>query len=443
MTLRNWLDLRRAEEAMIVTRIQLGECGPWSVCDGVLARPDGRYFSGSKFSGQAWILQPEIGVLGFAVTEIQGRNQILLQAKEEPGNIGSTQIAPTLQATRSNSDKVHGGRSQEHEELFTSKSADSAVIAASLQSEQGTRFWRKRNRNMLIKTKPFFDLGPNHKWFDFQAFRAALGESHTVNTDARSVIASSDWRLFLAGQDANQQTVAPIGKALLQLRNDAGSLHTSLRRLADVRSQTRAKNPSPQNEQSLAEQDAKSVSWGEGATAFQFFHIQATHREINSWAQPLLVSQEILCHQLVVSQHDSQIRFLVRVVSELGLYSLAEFGPTVSSRRSRIPVEVDSRGTDRADFLREYGQVLREIDQSDEGGRFFFETAKYQLLWLEPEHFTPAHQHLFDQSEFMWLTSRELNRACSMSLVTTNELRTLASLVLALGLPKDLAQGRP
>ena len=37
-------------------------------------------------------------------------NKYLLQAKAEPGNINKIQISPTVQATKSNYTRVHGGK---------------------------------------------------------------------------------------------------------------------------------------------------------------------------------------------------------------------------------------------------------------------------------------------------------------------------------------------
>ena len=37
-------------------------------------------------------------------------NKYLLQAKVEPGNINKIQISPTVQATRSNYLRIHGGK---------------------------------------------------------------------------------------------------------------------------------------------------------------------------------------------------------------------------------------------------------------------------------------------------------------------------------------------
>ena len=57
---------------------------------------------------QPIIVQNEIGILGI-IKNIR-TNRYLLQAKVEPGNINKIQIAPTVQATKSNYTQAHGGK---------------------------------------------------------------------------------------------------------------------------------------------------------------------------------------------------------------------------------------------------------------------------------------------------------------------------------------------
>ena len=64
-----------------------------------------------------------------------------MQAKIEPGNINYVQLSPTLQATKSNYQKVHKGKNPTHLEYFLAE--DKNIILDQLQSEQGARFLKK------------------------------------------------------------------------------------------------------------------------------------------------------------------------------------------------------------------------------------------------------------------------------------------------------------
>ena len=99
---------------------------------------------------QPIINQPEIGYLGFITKEFNGVLHFLLQAKIEPGNINFVQLSPTLQATKSNYTQAHQGKSPAYLDYFVN-AEPSQILLDQLQSEQGARFLRKRNRNIIIK----------------------------------------------------------------------------------------------------------------------------------------------------------------------------------------------------------------------------------------------------------------------------------------------------
>src|SRR5690606_25540604 len=101
--------------------------------------------------------QQEIGTLGFLLRRYktspwrklfkQKEHELLLQAKVEPGNVRLAQIAPTYQATASNHDRVHDGGMALFHEYF--EPGYPGIVYDKKQSEQGTRFFYKRNRDVL------------------------------------------------------------------------------------------------------------------------------------------------------------------------------------------------------------------------------------------------------------------------------------------------------
>ena len=68
------------------------------------------FIDGRFVQEQPVIIQPEIGYLGIICKEIEGVLYFLMQAKIEPGNINCVQISPTIQATKSNFTRAHGGK---------------------------------------------------------------------------------------------------------------------------------------------------------------------------------------------------------------------------------------------------------------------------------------------------------------------------------------------
>src|SRR4051812_20012876 len=144
-----WFAERSAAQVHEVTPIPFGRLRNWSFDpDGGNLRHDtGKFFSVAglrveidegpvRHWSQPILLQPEIGLLGIAVREIDGVLHLLMQAKAEPGNPNGVQLSPTVQATKSNYTGVHRGRGVPYIEQFIAVEPG-RVIADVLQSEHG------------------------------------------------------------------------------------------------------------------------------------------------------------------------------------------------------------------------------------------------------------------------------------------------------------------
>jgi len=167
-SLLQWLEAQRQVQTCAVKSISLDESREWQWVDGAIKHRTGRYFNvvGVEDETTGWqaplLEQREIGTLAFIRREREGEVEILVQAKLEPGDLGLSQLAPAVQATASNLDRVHGGASQPFAEFVTPQSPSDADT---LQSEQGTRFLGKLNRNVIV-TADIADneLPPNLRW---------------------------------------------------------------------------------------------------------------------------------------------------------------------------------------------------------------------------------------------------------------------------------------
>src|SRR5690606_1498656 len=108
--------------------------------------------------------------------------------KIEPGNVGGFQIAPTVQATESNYKRVHGGDKTLYLDPFLD--SKSIIFHDSLQTEQGWKFLKKRNRNIVIKVKTKLKEHSLYKWTDINAVLELMLKKNIFNSDSRSVISS-------------------------------------------------------------------------------------------------------------------------------------------------------------------------------------------------------------------------------------------------------------
>jgi oxidase EvaA len=138
---------------------------------------------------QPVINQPEVGILGFTVKKINGIYHFLIQAKEEPGNICEVQISTTVMATQSNLKRVHKGKKVLFSEYFTDNKK-AKVIFKKKQSEEGARFYKKNNLNIIVEVNKnqLKKVPPNFKWVSLYQLKQLLNKPNTVNAPARSVI---------------------------------------------------------------------------------------------------------------------------------------------------------------------------------------------------------------------------------------------------------------
>ena len=99
------------------------------------------------------------------------------------------QLSPTLQATRSNFTRIHGGNTPHYLEYFDG-TKDVTILIDQLQSEQGARFFQKRNRNIIVEIPQEEDLPilDQFLWVTLGQIKALMRFPNVVNMDSRTVI---------------------------------------------------------------------------------------------------------------------------------------------------------------------------------------------------------------------------------------------------------------
>ena len=182
--IRKWLRCISHQSQLKVTSINFQDSHEWFLNKNELVHKTKHFF---KVIGVRWIHyetkkniitvlidQREIGVLGFLVLKQQNTNKILIQAKVEPGNIGQAQLSPTCQATASNIETMHGGLKPPFSDIFMQSKFK--VLSSTLQSENGSNFYKKRNRNVVLITNKNHKHSKSFKWIDIDNFLPLLGK---------------------------------------------------------------------------------------------------------------------------------------------------------------------------------------------------------------------------------------------------------------------------
>lgn len=408
-----------------INRLTLASSSAWALSNGAIRHQSGRFFSivgvrwenpDGKYIKQPLIEQREIGTLGFLLCSNEKNRELLVQAKIEPGNVGIVQLAPTCQATASNISRVHGGKSPPFYELFASDKTH--IISESLQSEQGTRFLEKQNRNILATVASPILTGDTHRWLPVDEVLELLKFDSLVNTDARSVLVCSQWEMLVARAPFTRYCT-PFGIDLAHSAIHGGS-HKSI---TEVRKELMSLSTkiSPPEIIPLEKLDVWALT-DEGVVPiegkpFIVRHIKVVTdgREVPTWDQPIIDSVGQGYVELVCGRIDGVLHFLFRPQIEIGLCNSVELGPTmVVEPGEELPGDTSVNQSGAA--------VVIECRQSDEGGRFYQDITLYRVLDVGEAYDVPA--------DWQWLTLRQIQILLEGRGCFTNEARSALSLIL-------------
>ena len=189
-----WLNQQRKKQLLTIDIIDLLRLQKWISNKREIYHESKRFFkivgiqiNSNFYKKKIWyqpiIIQNEIGILGI-IKNIK-TNKYLLQAKVEPGNINKIQISPTVQATKSNYSRIHGGKTIPYLKYFKRKNKN-----FSLQSEQAFRYFNKKNSNIISYVSKKIDINKKFRWFSKKEIINLLKEKNLINMDTLSVFSS-------------------------------------------------------------------------------------------------------------------------------------------------------------------------------------------------------------------------------------------------------------
>ncbi|MFJ7250496.1 NDP-hexose 2,3-dehydratase family protein [Kitasatospora sp. NPDC098652] len=418
-----WLGERETTDRMTVERVPLADLKGWHFTEGraSLVHDSGKFFSiqgadvtstgpGPRAWQQPLIHQPEVGILGLLAKEFGGVLHFLMQAKIEPGNRRQLQLSPTVQATRSNYTKVHGGAAIPYLDHFLQEGRG-RVIADVLQSEQGAWFLGKRNRNMVVETTDEIEVRDNFRWLTYGQIRRLLAVPNLVNMDSRTVLACVP--IATDGLPDGPSADAPDPEFAAELWHSLRAADTDGRHtdaeisawLNDVRVDT----PLAVGPVELTGLREWQVSDDEIA------HRQGKHfriigvsvrgrREVDAWQQPLLAPVDVGVVAFLTRRIDGVLHVLMRAAVEPGFLDVVELGPTVQCSPATYADAPPERRPRFYDYvLGATDNVRYDVLLSEEGGRFHHAECRYLVVDCGdlPEALEP-------HPDFRWMTVRQL-----------------------------------
>ncbi|MDT0266125.1 NDP-hexose 2,3-dehydratase family protein [Streptomyces sp. DSM 44915] len=425
-----WLAERAAAHAFTVRRTPLDALDGWSFSPeaGDLVHHTGGFFQITGLAAEVgegavrrWeqpvIRQPETGILGLLVKEFDGVPHFLLQAKMEPGNRNLVQLSPTVQATRSNYARLHRGSPVRYLEYFTGQ-APGLVHTDVLQSEHGSWFHGKRNRNMLVETGDDVPAHDDFRWLTLGQIGQLLRSDNVVNMDTRTVLASLPV----------PHTVEP-------------ALHSDAELLSWLSSE-RTRRALSARRVPLSE----VAGWrrGDGVIARPDGHyfrvvgvsVSAGSREVSGWSQPMLEPTGTGVVAFLLRHVEGVPHLLVRARVEAGFRDVVELGPTVQATPrnwERLPL------AEQPPYLAAVRRAPRRrvryrAVHSEEGGRFLNAESHYLFVAADESQWRRR-----PPDDFRWVTPAQLSLLAARGMQVNVQARTLLACLRSGAVPLDPA----
>lgn len=172
-----WLENRKKFDKTIIKQVGLNQLNNWSFDNKKnINHKSKQFFSviGLKVSNaynrevKSWdqpiLNQKHGGILAILCRKRNNIIEFLLYARREPGD-HDLKLCPSFSATQSNLNKAHGGKKTKLYNLIFAKNRK--LISETIHYEEGARFFKKPNKNTIIKitrSEEKYINDPNFIW---------------------------------------------------------------------------------------------------------------------------------------------------------------------------------------------------------------------------------------------------------------------------------------
>lgn len=433
----SWIRERNSSISVDIRKVGLDNISSWFYDEktGVIRNEKGTFF---KITGiqkkignqvtveQPIILQDEIGYLGIICKKFDGEMYYLMQAKIEPGNINKVQISPTIQATKSNFTKQHGGKEPAYLDYFKNASKYN-VIVDQIQSEQSARFLGKRNRNIIVEVQEEIEVLTNYRWMTLSQIKELMTIDNLVNMDTRTVL--SCLPLYNI-ENSNQQEFLYdlIHDSTLRssiLSNDVQKELTSIYHYINnykMFDESRCALVPLSQLKSWNMKNGELVCDNPYSFKVVFCDISIQGREVEHWGQPLFEATGIATFGLLTCIDNGVRKFLVKAISEVGCFDKLEIGPSIqreyiySGEKNAVDVLFDQQVALKSG-------VVFDTLLSEEGGRFYQEQNRNIILEIDKNELSELPEGYF------WTSYKTLNMLVQVNNTLNIQLRNLLAVL--------------
>ena len=437
-TILSWIAERNKTVSVEIHKVPPEENGFWfyDQNEGCIRNQNRSFFTITGYRqtikdvviSQPIILQEEIGYLGIICQEINGVMHFLMQAKIEPGNVNKIQLSPTIQATKSNFTQKHGGKTPSYLEYFLN-AAKHEIVVDQIQSEQSSRFYKKRNRNIIIRVDEEIPVLPSHKWMTLGQIKRLMRQDNLVNMDTRTVLSCIPFsKLELSRMELLSLFYGFLDKPLFcSVFEGEGE-----NRLPQIYQEINNQKMFDETKRQLVPLH-KLTDWEMKNGEFICKHpapfkvifcdISIEGREVKRWTQPLFEATGVATFGLICCEENGILKFLVKVMPEAGCFDGVELGPTIQQEAVELHPKEDTISKFFWDRLENKNGIFFDHLLSEEGGRFYHEQNRNVLIRVKKDELPELPKGYF------LLDYRTLNELVQINNSLNIQLRNLLSLL--------------
>ena len=321
----------------------------------------------SNFAGKNWdqpiIVQNEQGILG--IIKNKKTKKYLLQAKVEPGNKNKLQLSPTVQATKSNYQRIHKGKKTPYLNFFK----DNKVKFTS-QSEQGYRYLSKFNKNSIVVVEKKIKVLKNFFWFSREDLKYLIKRKSVLNMDTVSVFSSF---IRKNTNDLPHKKMREI-KNWIRQNDKIFKLKIKVKPLANlINWKVTPDNITHKNNKHFSVIGINTLS---------------NKREVTEWDQPIIKGKRIAFAGYLIKEFNKTEHYLCKYNKKPGLkkstLSCTANTSDLDNFKTNNNLNSFEKKMIRDIFLNKKNKYKKIYDNilSDEGGRFFNCEIKYKVLKL-------------------------------------------------------------
>lgn len=438
-----WIDELNNKTKVKIEKNRLSESNNWFYDqeEGIIRNQNRSFFTiegyeridekGNVVLQQPIIHQHEIGYLGIIAQMKNGVLHFLMQAKIEPGNINKIQLSPTIQATKSNFTQKHGGKRPKYLEYFLD-ARKHTIIVDQIQSEQSSRFYKKRNRNIMILVDESEEIyvEPNFKWMTLGQIKAMMHFDNIVNMDTRTVLSCIPFYNHNLSEEELDELEAKVDDKALFRSIFRVKDEFLLPRMYQYINNTKMFEETKERFLPLKEMnqwifdDHGIVYHKEHDFKVVFCDIMIEGREVTHWSQPLFEATGIALFGLFTCVDEGIRKFLIKAKKEVGCFDLVEFGPSVQVEPSHLYHQHDQVTQLFIDKLNQKKDIRIDVLLSEEGGRFYHEQNRNAIIEIDK-----YDVDVNEEDGYFWCDYATLNTLVQVNNTLNIQLRNVLSLL--------------